>query len=173
MKNSGRVHGFQRLPVAPFSVTYGNTKMMHDQFFAAVGVRTNREDWQFQYQAHKVAAGAREQLKFRLGRVKVWEKQKADVIAKIRKGGLKLSESMSEQMSNATKYNTANSRGRAAAEFKVDESMQADLDECLSKIETHKELVASYQAWIQVLDSNPHANLSLKHGDWMFFFGKL
>lgn len=147
--------------------------MMADQFFAAVGVRTSREDWTFEYTAHNVAKGAREQLKFRLGRVAVWEKKKAEVIKKIQKGGLKLSESVAAQLSNATKYNTTAVRGRQAAEFKIDETMQQDLDECLAKIEGHKELVASYTAWIQVLEANPNVLLNLKHGDWMFFFGKL
>lgn len=147
--------------------------MMADQFFAAVGIRTNREDWTFSYLASKVAQGAREQLKFRQGRVKVWEAKKAEVIKQIKKGGLKMSESVAAQLSNSTKYNTTAVRGRAAAEFKIDEAMQQDLDECLSKIEGHKELVASYTAWIQVLEANPNCELNLKHGDWMFFFGKI
>lgn len=147
--------------------------MQFDKFFADVHVDTNRGEWEFMYSGAKIAAAARTQLQFRLGRVKVWEKKKADVIKQIQKGGLKLSESVAAQLSGATKYNATVARGRAAAEFKIDSTMQADLDECLTKIETHKELVASYTAWIQILDAHNGQMLKLKHGDWMFFFGKL
>lgn len=140
--------------------------MIHD------GNAQQRNLWEFEYTAKEVAKGAREQLAYRRTRLKVWESEKQKIIAKIKRMGLTLNESVAEKMVASSSYNATRS-GRQAAKFTVNESLQEDLDECLGKIETHRTLEQQYAAWVQVLDAKPTQTIKLKHGDWMFFFGKL
>lgn len=142
--------------------------MQIDRFFLLEQPQTNRTDWEFEYTGAAVLKGAQDQLAYRQGRLALWEQKKAELIEKIKASGLVMTESVSEKMANYT----AAVRGRASVKLDIDPAMQADLDEILAKIDTHRGLAASYEAWVQVLTANPHQVLRLKHGDWMFFFGK-
>lgn len=125
----------------------------------------NRQDWEFEYTASKLADAALAQRDYRLKRVEVWTGKKEETIAKIRQSGLEVHESVADKMSNYTV--SANS-----AQIVVDITLQRDLNECVSKIHENRALAKSYDAWLQVLEANPEVRLKLKHADWMYFFGK-
>lgn len=127
----------------------------------------NRDDWEFEYTASNLATAAKGQRDFRLGRVKVWEEKKAEVMAKVKETGLTVHEGVAAQMANYT--TSAHQQG---ATVMVDATLQRDLNECVTKIRTHRAAATEYDAWVQVLEANPEARLKLKHDDWQFFFGK-
>lgn len=126
---------------------------------------TLREDWEFEHTASKLAEGARAQKEYRASRVIAWEQKKDEVMTEIKEKGLSI------QAPEAEKFSSYSSHGDRTI-IRVDASMQSRLDQCTSKITTHRELVKQYDAWIQVLEGNPEARLKLTHEDWMFFFGK-
>lgn len=142
-----------------------------DQLFHNEQYKTLRQDWKFDYPAVTLAKAAQEQRAYRLERVKVWEKKKAQLLVKIKKTGVSLKESVSEKMSTAN-YSTR-AVGRSGITIQVDETMQEDMDEIMGKIKLHKELAGVYDAWMQILFANKSKLLELNHGDWMFFFGKV
>lgn len=128
-----------------------------------------RDEWTFEYTASRLAAAAQAQYEFRAQRVTFWEEKKAEVIAKIKDTGLTVSESIADGLSGF-KYGSGNNP--RSAHVMVDTTMQADLDECVAKIRKHRDMGAQYHAWVQVLEANPEARMSLHHDDWQFFFGK-
>lgn len=128
----------------------------------------NRDDWEFEYTASTLASAAQAQRDHRSERVKVWEKKKAEVMAKIRDSGLTVHEGVAAGMSSYTTSNAAH----GGATVMVDTTLQRDLNECVGKIQTHRAAATEYEGWMQVLDANREARLKLKHSDWMFFFGK-
>lgn len=129
-----------------------------------------RNDWQFEYTASKLAQAAKEQAEFRMGRVKVWEEKKEEVMQKIRESGLTVHEDIAEKMSGKyTNYSTLRVGG---PQILVDPTMQRDLSECSEKIQTHRKLQKEYEGWMQILSSNPESRLILDSEDWRYFFGK-
>jgi hypothetical protein len=130
------------------------------------GEMTNRNNWEFEYTASKIAGAAREQLEYRMGRVKFWEGKKAEVTAEITSKGLEVYEPEAEKFSGYT------NSGAGHAQIKMDPTLQARLTEAATKIRENRGKVAEYEAWIQVLEGNPEARLLLKHDDWMYFFGR-
>lgn len=128
----------------------------------------NRQEWEFDYTASSLASAAEAQREFRKGRVVVWEGKKAEVMTKIKDTGLTIHEGIGAGMNTAS--NNYNAHGGAMV--MVDSTLQTDLNECVSKIHAHKSAATDYDGWVQVLNANPEARLKLKHGDWMFFFGK-
>lgn len=126
----------------------------------------NRDDWEFDYTASSLAKAAEGQRDYRQTRVVAWEKKKAEVMKRIREGGITVHESVAAGMAN---YTTSHQEG---AQVMVDSTLQRDLNECVAKIRTHREAVQEYDAWAQVLNANPESRLKLKHDDWQFFFGK-
>lgn len=130
-------------------------------------MEANRDDWEFEYTAGKLADAAQQQHSHRLARVKAWEEKKAEVMAKVRESGLTVHEGVAESMMNYTTM--AQGHG---AQVMVDATLQRDLNECVTKINQHRLAATEYEGWIQVLSANPEARLKLKHDDWMFFFGK-
>jgi hypothetical protein len=134
----------------------------------------NRNDWEFEYTASRLAAAAMAQRDFRAARVKVWEQKKEEVMKRIKDSGLTVHEDIAAGMigtasNNFNKYSTSVHNG---PQVLVDPTMQKDLNECHMKINEHRNLQKEYDAWLQVLDANPESRLHLKHDDWMFFFGK-
>lgn len=125
----------------------------------------NRKDWEFEYTASALAVAAENQRDYRKTRVKAWEDKKAEVMDKIRTSGLTVHESPAKSMANYT------SSIGGGAHVMVDTTLQGDLNECVEKINTHRQAVTDYDGWVQVLRANPEARLKLKHADWMFFFG--
>lgn len=126
----------------------------------------NRDDWEFDYTASRLAEAAEQQRDYRNSRVKVWEEKKVEVMEKIKTSGLTVHEGVAASL--ASYSNSA----QAGAQVMVDTTLQKDLNECVSKIRTHRDAATEYDGWLQVLSANPEARLKLKHADWMFFFGK-
>ena len=60
----------------------------------------NRDGWEFEYTASKLAEGAAKQKDFRLGRVAWWTEAKAKVMAEVKESGLEVSESVAASISN-------------------------------------------------------------------------
>lgn len=130
----------------------------------------NRPAWEFNYTGQVIANAAVEQRDYRRSRVSVWEDQKIIVMKEIRETGLTITDSEAEKLSSMS-YTTSN-RGGHGPRVVIDDGMQERLTECQQKIDEHRGLVKQYEAWIQVLEANPHQVLKLTHADWMFFFGK-
>jgi len=131
----------------------------------------NRDQWEFEYTANKLSEAAQAQKDYRDGRVKVWEEKKAEIMTKIKDSGLTVHESPGEKLSTASNNYNTRAMGRGVTVM-VDPMLQRDMDECMTKIEQHREASKSYDGWIQVLNANSEARLKLKHNDWMYFFGK-
>lgn len=127
----------------------------------------NRDDWEFEYTASTLATAAKAQRDFRTERVKVWEEKKVEIMQKVKDTGLTVHEGVAAGMGS---YTTSNAGGGATV--MVDATLQRDLNECVTKIRTHRDAATEYDAWVQVLEANPEARLKLKHADWQFFFGK-
>lgn len=66
----------------------------------------------------------------------------------------------------------SNARLGIGAQIHVDPTLQKDLNECVSKMQSHSDKGRQYDGWEQVLRGNPEARVQLDHDDWMFFFGK-
>lgn len=137
-----------------------------DRDFQIKGHNVNRDDWEFEYMASTLASAAEAQRDYRKTRVETWEQKKAEVMETIKTSGLTVHESVAAGMAN---YTTSHQEG---AQVMVDSRLQKDLNECVSKIRTHRAAVQEYDAWAQVLNANPESRLKLKHDDWQFFFGK-
>ena len=131
-------------------------------------MEANRTDWEFEYTASHLATAAKAQRDFRLSRVMAWEEKKTEVMQKVKDTGLTVHEGVAAEMAGTTYSNHA----QGGAHVMVDATLQRDLNDCVSKIRTHREAAAEYDGWLQVLDANPESRLKLKHDDWMFFFGK-
>lgn len=129
----------------------------------------NRDEWEFEYTASTLAKAAAAQRDYRLGRVKVWEGKKAEIMDKIKSEGLTVHETVAEKMSSFSNYTTPVA---GHAQVMVDATLQRDLNECATKIHEHRNLAVEYDGWVQVLEANHESRLKLKHADWMFFFGK-
>jgi hypothetical protein len=125
----------------------------------------NRDDWEFEYTARDVAKAAKAQLEYRQGRVKFWEGKKAEVISEIKEKGLDVYEPEADKMSNYT-------GGGGGAQIKMDPALQLRLTEASNKIRENKQKVAEYEGWVQVLEGNSEARISLTHDDWLYFFGR-
>lgn len=130
-------------------------------------MEANRTEWEFEYMASHLATAAKSQRDFRLSRVAAWEEKKAEVMQKVKDTGLTVHEGVAAEMAHSTYSNS-----QQGAHVMVDATLQRDLNDCVTKIRTHREAAAEYDGWLQVLDANPESRLKLKHDDWMFFFGK-
>jgi hypothetical protein len=139
---------------------------MADRGYQLEDKMTNRGEWEFDYTASTLAAAAEAQRDFRKSRVEVWTSKKAEIMEKIKTSGLTVHEGVAAGLSS---YSNGPQGG---AQVMVDTTLQRDLNECVSKIRTHSDAATDYDGWVQVLRANPESRLKLKHGDWMFFFGK-
>lgn len=127
------------------------------------GDSMNRNEWEFEYTASVLAKAANEKAVYRQARADWWEAKKAEVMAEIKESGIEINESLAQQyMSNA---------GRGP-QIGIKPELQQKLSECHSKIQSHLAAVREYDGWHQVLNANPESRLKLKHGDWLFFFGR-
>lgn len=126
----------------------------------------NRNEWEFEYTASKVADGAQAQAMFRTGRAEFWESKKAEVMATIRESGIEITESLAASLSNYTSAHHGPQVGIRA-------DLQMKLTECHEKIKAHRKAVQEYEGWVQVLRANPEQRLKLTQGDWLYFFGKV
>jgi hypothetical protein len=126
-----------------------------------------RDEWEFEYTAAKLAIGAKLQRDYRQSRVEVWTAKKDEVMAKVRESGISVTESVADKMASY-----ANTSSNYAPTINVDSQLQKQLQECHSKIQTHRTAVVEYDGWVQVLEVNPEARLKLTQADWLYFFGK-
>lgn len=127
------------------------------------GGNMNRNNWEFDYTAKKLAEAAAIKRDYRQTRVEWWENKKREVMAEIRESGIEINESLAQQyVSNAGRGPTIG----------IKPELQAKLSECHMKIQDHMEKVRDYDGWVQVLEANYTSSMKLKHDDWLFFFGK-
>lgn len=124
-----------------------------------------RDEWEFEYTASKLAAGATAQKAFRLSRVKWWTEAKDKVMAEVKESGLEVNESVAAAISN---YSTQ----MQGPQITVRADLQKKLQECHSKIQSHQQAADEYDGWVQVLTANPENRLALTQADWLYFFGK-
>lgn len=125
---------------------------------------TNRQEWEFEYTASKVAEGAAKQRKYRLDKVAWWKEAKAKVMAEIKESGIEVSESVADRISN---YTGTQAMG---PQVLVRSDLQRKLTECHEKIQTHQQAADEYAGWVQVLRANGEQRVSLTHSDWLYFF---
>ena len=123
----------------------------------------NRSDWEFSYPAGVLAKAAEKKREYRQSRVEWWEKRKAELMLEVKESGLEVSESI------ATGYSNGAGSG---PKVMVRTDLQTKLTECHTRIQKHLEYVREYDGWAQVLSANLNSTLQLKHGDWLFFFGR-
>jgi hypothetical protein len=125
--------------------------------------KSNRIDWEFPYAADNLAKAAASKMEYRQSRVEWWEAQKALVMAQIRESGLEVNEGVGAKYSNSTGH---------TPQVMVRADLQGKLVECHGKIQQHAEAVRAYDGWKQILEAHPNSIFNLKHGDWLFFFGR-
>lgn len=128
----------------------------------------NRQEWEFEYTASKLADGARKQRDHRLSRIEAWKEAKDKVMAEVRESGIEISESAAADMKAYT--NTTQSYG---PQVMVRTDLQQKLTECHNKIQQHTKAAAEYDGWVQVLEANAESRLKLTQNDWLYFFGKV
>lgn len=128
---------------------------------------SNRDNWEFEYTASKLAEGAEKQKAHRLSRVLAWTEAKDKVMAEVKESGIEVSESAAADMKS---YHSTQSAGPRVT---VRHDLQAKLTECHQKIESHRAAAAEYDGWVQVLTANPESRLKLTQSDWLYFFGKV
>ena len=129
-----------------------------------------KEDWKFQYKAGELTEAAKARLKFYEGRLAFWQKKQKEVIAKIRKEGIQVDESVGGAggLGKMAYSNT----GRPAS-VSVRNDLVTDMNECQGKVAEHKVNVATYEGWVAVLaDQHKEYVLELTQRDWLFFFSK-
>ncbi len=126
-----------------------------------------REDWEFGYQAAKVAGAAKAKIAYHQGRLDFWKKTREDIIARIRSEGIEVDEKIALTFSNP-KHRDWDQGG----ELMIRNDLRKELAECYKKLAYHTERRDGYDGWAQILDANPDDNLSLEIDDWLFFFGR-
>lgn len=124
----------------------------------------NRTEWEFEYQAAKLAEGAKSQKAFRESRVAFWTEAQEKVMAEVRDSGIEISESAGA--------GGGYTNSLSAPKMVIRTDLQQKMTECHTKIQAHQNAVAEYDAWVQVLEANPLAMLKLTCEDWLYFFGK-
>ncbi len=124
----------------------------------------NRDEWEFEYTAAKLAEGALERRNFRGSRVTWWREQKETVMALVKESGIEVEESVGAKFSSSSYGNQPRVVVRG--------DLQRKLTECHDKIEEHERAVKEYDGWVQVLNANPESRLKLTQDDWLYFFGK-
>lgn len=121
-----------------------------------------RDKWEFEYTAAKLAEAAEAKREHHVGRLDWWQAKRAEVIQRIKDSGMDVRESLA----------VSKSPGYGQAQIVIDSTMQKDLGEAVSKVEEHEDRVRGYDGWVQVLRANPEARLKLHHDDYLFFFGE-
>ena len=122
-----------------------------------------RDEWTFAYTASKLAEASTHKREHHLSRRDWWEKQKENVMAKVRDNGIEVHDGVANLHSNTT-------RG-CGPQIVIDPMLQRDLSECQSKITEHDSLIRQYEGWKQVLQAQPESRLEIDHDDFLFFFG--
>lgn len=122
-----------------------------------------RNKWEFSYPVGVLQEAVAARIKYRETRIKVWTKKRGEVLAKIRKSGIKVTEELANQLYNSTQFNHPR--------VQLDPEMSAALAECHAKIKAHGEKLAGYERWSEILADDPDRVLGLDYDDYLFFFG--
>ena len=116
--------------------------------------------------AASIFQGAQEKLAWHQGRLSVWETAREDTINKIKAGGIKVDESVL----NGTAQSSYSNSGRNPSVV-IDNELMTDLNETNTKINTHKDMIRSFESWVQFL-GRAEGDLDLTLSDYLYFFGK-
>lgn len=122
-----------------------------------------RHEWTFDYTASKLAEAALSKKEKHVAKLKWWGDKKEEVKKTIAETGIEVKDSVAASYSNT--------KGGFGPQIVIDAGLQRDITECQEKIMDHNRLVGEYDGWLQVLNGNPEARLSLEHDDYLFFFG--
>jgi hypothetical protein len=130
----------------------------------------NREKWNFSYRVDAILAGAIKKVAHHKARLRWWEEQKQEIMAKIRAEGIEIDESLAAASGGRAAF-VSNTYGRNPT-VQIRNDFVQDLAECVGKIREHRSLADDYAAWVQVLGAQKSDMMhELQHDDWMFFFG--
>lgn len=129
-----------------------------------------RNEWEVQYTGSALADAAMAKIDFHGGRLKFWAGKKEEVMGEIKASGLEINESLADQLRASNSYQ-ATTQGYGPSVTIRDDLLQK-MQEAHGKVGTHESLIKQYQAWAQMMTAHPTALFSLRHDDWMFFFGK-
>ena len=126
-----------------------------------------RNEWKFEYTANKLATAAQEKIAFHQERLVFWKQKRESVLATIRSEGIEVDEKI------VLGFRNPKSRDwERGGQVMVRNDLQKDLEEVYDKLHWHTEKLGNYEAWEQVLSSNPESRLSLDVDDWQFFFAR-
>lgn len=123
-----------------------------------------RDKWQFEFTASKLAGAAKNKKLHHQERLKFWEEAKTKVMAEVKDTGIEVSESQA-----GGSYTHTNRFGEPTVLVRTD--LQKRISECHSKIQEHNGKVREYEGWVQVLGGNPESRLALTADDYLYFFG--
>lgn len=133
----------------------------------------NRNDWTFDYKADALATAAQNKADYHETRLDWWEKKKASVLARIRSSGIKITETIVDQLAKGGYSNVSTQRGFGhGPQVEIDEGMRAELSESSGKVSQHKAHIKEYEGWVEVLIKQGEKVLPVTQADWLFFFGK-
>jgi len=122
-----------------------------------------RHEWQFQFQAGKLAEAAAKKRIHHTQRFDFWTEAKAKVMAEVRETGIDVLESQA-----GTNYTSNKGYG---PQVTVKTELQLKLTECYQKLQEHDGKIKEYDGWVQVLKGNPDNTLLLNADDYLYFFG--
>jgi hypothetical protein len=128
----------------------------------------NRDKWNFSYRVDAILDGAVRKLAHHKARLRWWENQKDEIMARIKSEGIEIDESLAAGGARAM---LSNSYGRNPT-VQIRNDFVNDLGECVGKIREHRNRTDDYSAWVQVLEAQkPDMMHEMTHDDWLFFFG--
>ncbi len=114
-----------------------------------------------------MAEAATVKLNFRQGRLAFWKQSKDETMTTIRAEGLEIDEKI------ALGYRSPKSaEWERGAKIMVRNDLRDKLDECLTKLAHHTEMIQHYDGWLQALTANPQTRFQVDIEDWHFFFGR-
>jgi cell shape-determining protein MreC len=146
-----------------------------------------RNKWQFEFVASKLAEAAQAKINWHTERIKSLNNEIAETddgfiddfktisdddlekmsIKEQKEYDQLLAESRERMSQHATKI--LEKIGMSASERDYDERKN---QERKKEIKVSAQLINEYGIWLKILSANPESNLSLDVDDWLFFFGK-
>lgn len=127
-----------------------------------------KEKWTFPYTADILAEAAKSKLDHHNGRFTWWTDQYNLKFNEIKTKGLNVHESVGANSSLGSFTSTYNMQPTIS----IDAQLTNEFNECQRKVAEHRNKIADYNAWHQVLMAQGKSSYDLLHTDWLFFFGK-